>query len=158
MIYTRIASDGKPIEMTDIPAGLTEKAGIKNGILQPTHKRDIKRAGKTVTVAGWEVTYDDLGYCTKVVKLHGKSAENPEHIAFTVEGYPAEYAEFVPNTTLRYADGAADSDDGVDFCVHDGGFNYMGRVNRTTGEITVDGEGGAYKEMFLKAAKKAVCG
>lgn len=28
---TRIASDGKPIEVTDIPAGLSEKAGVYGG-------------------------------------------------------------------------------------------------------------------------------
>ena len=33
MTTTRIASDGKPIEVTDTPAGLSESAGIKNSIV-----------------------------------------------------------------------------------------------------------------------------
>lgn len=42
---TRIASDGKPIEVTDIPYGLSEKAGIRNSIKLPVMARDISRAG-----------------------------------------------------------------------------------------------------------------
>ena len=40
----RIASDGKPIEVTDTPYGLSEKADIKNSIKQPVMARDISRA------------------------------------------------------------------------------------------------------------------
>ena len=41
---TRIASDGKPIEVTDTPYGLSEKADIKSSIKQPVMARDISRA------------------------------------------------------------------------------------------------------------------
>lgn len=41
MTTTRIASDGKPIEVTDIPAGLSENSGVKNNIVQPVMARDI---------------------------------------------------------------------------------------------------------------------
>ena len=37
--YKRIASDGKPIEVTDIPYGLSESAGIKNSIVQSVMAR-----------------------------------------------------------------------------------------------------------------------
>ena len=48
---TRIASDGKPIEVTDIPAGLSEKAGDYTAIVQPVMSRDISRACSEVYVA-----------------------------------------------------------------------------------------------------------
>ena len=41
---TSIAYDGKPIEVTDTPYGLSEKADIKNSIKQPVMARDISRA------------------------------------------------------------------------------------------------------------------
>lgn len=41
MTTTRIASDGKLIEVTDIPAGLSENSGVKNSIVQPVMARDI---------------------------------------------------------------------------------------------------------------------
>ena len=46
--YKRIASDGKPIEVTDTPAGLIENSGIKNSIVQPVMARDISRAGTEI--------------------------------------------------------------------------------------------------------------
>ena len=52
--YKRIASDGKPIEVTDTPAGLSESAGIKNSIKQPQYK----------------LTYGENGYCVKKEKCH----------------------------------------------------------------------------------------
>ena len=48
MTTTRIASDGKPIEVTDIPAGLSENSGIQNSIVQPVMARDLSRAGTEV--------------------------------------------------------------------------------------------------------------
>ena len=64
---TRIASDGKPIEVTDIPAGLSEKAGVYNAIVQPVMARDISRAGTEVYVAPrYKLTYDEDGYCVKM--------------------------------------------------------------------------------------------
>ena len=56
--YKRIASDGKPIEVTDTPYGLSESAGIKNSIKQP---------GTEVYVAPcYRLTYDEDGYCVKM--------------------------------------------------------------------------------------------
>lgn len=65
--YKRIASDGKPIEVTDIPYGLSESAGIKNSIVQPVMARDLSRAGTEVYVAPfYKLTYDEDGYCVKM--------------------------------------------------------------------------------------------
>ncbi len=67
MTTTRIASDGKPIEVTDIPYGLSEKAGIRNSIKQPVMRRDLERAGTEVYVAPcYKLTYDEDGYCVKM--------------------------------------------------------------------------------------------
>lgn len=75
--YKRIASDGKPIEVTDIPAGLSESAGVKNSIVQPVMRRDLERAGTEVYVAPcYKLTYDADGYCVKTETCH-----IPEEIA-----------------------------------------------------------------------------
>nr|DAJ94836.1 MAG TPA: hypothetical protein [Caudoviricetes sp.] len=67
MTTTRIASDGKPIEVTDTPAGLSESAGIKNSIVQPVMARDLSRAGTEIYVAPcYKLTYDEDGYCVKM--------------------------------------------------------------------------------------------
>ena len=69
--YKRIASDGKPIEVTDIPAGLSENSGVKNSIVQPVMARDISRAGTEIYVAPcYKLTYDEDGYCVKKEKCH----------------------------------------------------------------------------------------
>lgn len=66
-IATRIASDGKPIKVTDITAGLSEKAGVYNAIVQPIMARDISRAGTEIYVAPcYKLTYDADGYCVKM--------------------------------------------------------------------------------------------
>ena len=66
---TRIASDGKPIEVTDIPAGLSENSGVKNSIKQPVMARDISRAGTEIYVLPqYKLTYDENGYCVKTEK------------------------------------------------------------------------------------------
>ena len=68
---TRIASDGKPIEVTDIPYGLSEKEGIYNAIVQPVMARDLSRAGTEIYVAPCsKLTYDEDGYCVKMEKCH----------------------------------------------------------------------------------------
>lgn len=65
--YKRIASDGKLIEVTDIPAGLSENSGVKNSIVQPVMARDISRAGTEIYVAPcYRLTYDADGYCVKM--------------------------------------------------------------------------------------------
>ena len=71
MTTTRIASDGKPIEVTDTPAGLSESAGIRNSIKQPVMARDISRAGTEIYVLPqYKLTYDADGYCVKTEKCH----------------------------------------------------------------------------------------
>ena len=75
--FKRIASDGRPIEVTDIPVGLSESAGIRNSIKQPVMARDISRAGTEIYVLPqYKLTYDENGYCVKTEKCH-----IPEEIA-----------------------------------------------------------------------------
>ena len=77
MTTTRIASDGKPIEVTDIPSGLSENSCIKNSIVQPVMARDLERAGTEIYVLPqYKLTYDEDGYCVKQEKCH-----IPEEIA-----------------------------------------------------------------------------
>ena len=65
--YKRIASDGKPIKVTDTPAGLSENSGVKNSIVQPVMARDLSRAGTEIYVAPcYKLTYDEDGYCVKM--------------------------------------------------------------------------------------------
>ena len=65
--YKRIASDGRPIKVTDIPAGLSENSGVKNSIVQPVMARDFSRAGTEIYVAPcYKLTYDADGYCVKM--------------------------------------------------------------------------------------------
>lgn len=67
--FTRIASDGKEIFVSDTPAGLSENSGIKNSIVQPVMARDISRAGTDIYVAPcWHLFYDEVGYCTRCIK------------------------------------------------------------------------------------------
>lgn len=71
MTTTRIASDGKPIKVTDIPAGLSKKSGVKNRFVQPVMARDLSRAGTEIYVAPcYKLTYDADGYCVKQEKCH----------------------------------------------------------------------------------------
>jgi hypothetical protein len=69
--YKRIASDGKPIEVTDMPYGLSESAGIRTSIKQPVMARDISRAGTEIYVLPqYKLTYDEDGYCVKTERCH----------------------------------------------------------------------------------------
>jgi hypothetical protein len=71
MTTTRIASDGKPIEVTDTPAGLSENSGVKNSIVQPVMARDLSRAGTEIYVLPqYKLTYDEDGYCVKKETCH----------------------------------------------------------------------------------------
>ena len=64
--YKRTASDGKPIEVTDMPYGLSENSGIRHSIKQPVMARDISRAGTEIYVLPqYKLTYDEDGYCVK---------------------------------------------------------------------------------------------
>lgn len=68
MNTTRIASDGKPIEVTDTPYGLSENSGVKNSTVQPVMASDLSRAGTEVYVAPcYKLTYDADGYCVKMM-------------------------------------------------------------------------------------------
>ena len=69
MTTTRIASDGRPIEVTDTPTGLSENSGVKNSIKQPVMRRDPERAGTEIYVLPqYKLTYDENGYCVKKEK------------------------------------------------------------------------------------------
>ena len=69
--YKRIASDGKPIEVTNMPYGLSENSGIRTSIKQPVMARDISRAGTEIYVLPqYKLTYDEDGYCVKKEKCH----------------------------------------------------------------------------------------
>ena len=69
--YKRIASDGKPIDVTDMPYGLSENSGIRTSIKQPVMARDISRAGTEIYVLPqYKLTYDEDGYCVKKEKCH----------------------------------------------------------------------------------------
>lgn len=69
--YKSIASDGKLIEVTDIPAGLSENSGVKNSIVQPVMARDLSRAGTEIYVLPqYKLTYDEDGYCVKKETCH----------------------------------------------------------------------------------------
>lgn len=69
--YKRIASDGKPIEVTDVPYGLSESAGVRNSIVQPVMAREMSRAGTEIYVLPhYKLTYDEDGYCIKTEKCH----------------------------------------------------------------------------------------
>ena len=71
MTTTRIASDGKPIEVTDTPSGLSENSGVKNSFVQPVMARDLSRAGTEIYVLPqYKLTYDEDGYCVKQEKCH----------------------------------------------------------------------------------------
>jgi len=75
--YKRIASDGRPIEVTDMPYGLSENSGIRTSIKQPVMARDISRAGTEIYVLPqYKLTYDEDGYCVKTETCH-----IPEEIA-----------------------------------------------------------------------------
>ena len=75
--YKRIASDGRPIEVTDMPYGLSENSGIRTSIKQPVMARDISRAGTEIYVLPqYKLTYDEDGYCVKTEMCH-----IPEEIA-----------------------------------------------------------------------------
>lgn len=67
----RIASDGKPIEVTETSYVLSENSGVKNSIVQPVMARDISRAGTEIYVLPqYKLTYDEDGYCVKKEKCH----------------------------------------------------------------------------------------
>lgn len=61
------ASDGKDIRISTRPSPF---AGIEYGSPIPMMDRDEDRAGQTITVMGYELSYDSHGYCYKRIKLN----------------------------------------------------------------------------------------
>ncbi len=60
------ASDGKEIRLSTRPEPF---CGIEYGRPVPVMDRDPDRADTTITAAGFELSYDSLGYCWKRAKL-----------------------------------------------------------------------------------------
>ena len=121
-IFTRIASDGKPIEMTD------RDGKTKLSIIKPTMARDISRAGKTVEVQPcWKVEYDENGYAVKCINVGGNVKAPARNLAFRNEAVKEGWKDCV-----------ASSDDGVEFTLYDGKQNYVAKVNIVTGEQTLN--------------------
>lgn len=128
--FTRIASDGQPIEMTDCTM---DKDKMKLSIVAPTYKRYPERAGKTITVEPcWEVTYNQNGYFASMKNTGGKIKLPAHNVSFVNE---AVGDEKVPAIGTYYKDATASSDDGVLFTVYDGATNFVCRVNAVTHEI-----------------------
>ena len=122
-IFTRIASDGKPIEMTDV-----SNTGMKLSVVAPTMARDISRAGKTIKVQPcWEVEYDENGYAVKCTNVGGNVKAPARNLAFRNEAVKEGWKDCV-----------ASSDDGAEFTLYDGKQNYVAKVNIVTGEQTLN--------------------
>ena len=122
-IFTRIASDGKPIEMTDV-----NNTGMKLSVVAPTMARDISRAGKTIKVQPcWEVEYDENGYAVKCTNVGGNVKAPARNLAFRNEAVKEGWKDCV-----------ASSDDGAEFTLYDGKQNYVAKVNIVTGEQTLN--------------------
>lgn len=66
--------------------------------------------------------------------------------------YKGTWAKLVPGTNAEYKNGTYVSKDGVDYAVYDGATNYIGRVNKETGELTSNGAMTEYKASFLICA------
>ena len=61
----KIASDGKPIRYSNKIPG--SNAVYSSAV--PVMDRDEARAGTTITVGSWQLTYDELGYAVKAVRV-----------------------------------------------------------------------------------------
>ena len=131
-IFIFIASDGKPIEMTDV-----SNTGMKLSVVAPTMARDISRAGKTVKVQPcWEVEYDEHGYAVKCSNVGGNVKAPARNLAFHNE-----------KADEGWKDCTASSDDGVEFTLYDGKQNYVAKVNIVTGEQTLNAGDPNNKEL-----------
>ena len=60
------ASDGKDIRLSNKPEPY---GGVDYASPIPMMDRDVTRAGTTITVNGFELSYDSRGYCYKRVKI-----------------------------------------------------------------------------------------
>ena len=64
----KIASDGKPIRYSNkIPGGNDFYSSA-----MPVMDRDEARAGTTITVGSWRLTYDERGYCIERGRVNAK--------------------------------------------------------------------------------------
>lgn len=79
-----------------------------------------------------------------------------DHGSFVNSLYKKEWDVYTHDGKTKFADGTFFSDDGEWFAVYDGATNYMGRVNKTTGEIQFNGTPDVYKETFLVEAKRSI--
>lgn len=120
---TRIASDGKPITMTDTVIG----GKMKLCTIMPAMERDEDRAGKMVTVKPfWAVTYDENGYAVKCERI-GNDVGVKRTITFINEAVEPEYSACT-----------AVSDDFVNYTIYDGKQNFIAKVNVATGETELN--------------------
>ena len=63
MKRTVLASDGRPITVTDIPYGLDERQPI--AVMAQADALSFT----TITAYGYALSYDSLGYCYKRIRL-----------------------------------------------------------------------------------------
>lgn len=121
---TRIASDGKPVTLTDTtPDGKT-----KLFLIAPTMERDITRANTTITVDPcWELVYDANGYCVKCTNIGGKVKAPKTSTAFRNE-----------KANEGWKDCTAVSDDSVIYTLYDGKQNYVAKVNVASGTVELN--------------------
>lgn len=66
---TVIASDGRPIRVSNIPFGLDEKSHIRYAVPIPVMERDEARADTEVEACGFRLAYDSLGFCYMRTKI-----------------------------------------------------------------------------------------
>lgn len=60
------------------PMHVKEGVGDYTGAGMPDMSRKTERAGQTVEEKGFELTYDNLGYCIEARNLNWIPPENPE--------------------------------------------------------------------------------
>ena len=120
----RIASDGKPVTLTDT----TPDGKPKLSLIAPTMERDIARANTTITVDPcWELVYDANGYCVKCTNIGGKVKVPGTCIAFRNE-----------KADEGWKDCTAMSDDKVIYTLYDGKQNYVAKVNVASGTVELN--------------------
>lgn len=121
---TRIASDGKPVAMTDT----TPNGKTKLSIIAPTMERDISRANTTITVDPcWELIYDANGYCVKCTNIGGEVKAPRIRTTFINE----KADESHKNCTAM-------SDDGIIYTLYDGKQNFIAKANIASGTVELN--------------------
>lgn len=95
--------------------------------------------------------------------IMNKRSHNMYTDTFVNKYYKKEWEEFVPGWEDRdgnpvpYAVGTYITEDLVNYAIYDGGQNYMGSVNKATGEIKYNTSKDEYKDSFLLSAKEVIC-